>query len=83
MIDSEAARAAWEPRRAWLVQRRLDLGMTPIRLARRMGMERSDDLLAWEKEGGRIPTFMWVDRWCTALMADLTITAWESAWTSN
>jgi transcriptional regulator with XRE-family HTH domain len=78
MIDKEAAEAAFEPFRQWLVQRRADLKLTKAEVARRMGLRRPEHLTAWEL-GLRVPTIMWLARWCEALMADLIITPWEAA----
>lgn len=76
MIDKEANAAAFEPYREWLVNRRKELGLTPLQVSRAMGLRRPYMLTAMEL-GLRVPTLATLERWLEALRANLTIKTWE------
>lgn len=69
--DYKAARYAYELGKA-VRERRLELGLTQVELARRCGMTQSQ--LSRLEAGGTEPTIRVLDRLARALDADLSVT---------
>lgn len=70
MIDKEAAEAAFEPYRFWLVQRRLALDLSKTTVSRLLGLRRPHKLTAYEL-GLTVPTLQSIVAWHDVLEADL------------